>query len=151
MTHYCLHCCMPTEAALLTDMTMGNGDLNLVQEVHESQRADAANSLVYEANLRLLLDQLADVPDAHRAAAFVCCAVLALPDGRTLARHGRFEGSLTRAPRGSNGFGYDPIFEVAGTGRTFAEMPLAEKKQHGHRGKAFSLLEPKLRQLLEAS
>ena len=43
------------------------------------------------------------------------------------------------------------IRDSAGTGRTFAEMPLAEKKQHGHRGKAFSLLEPKLRQLLEAS
>ena len=53
-------------------------------------------------------------------------------------------------PRGDQGFGYDPIFEVEGTGLTFAEMPLAEKKQHGHRGRAFTALEPQLRQLLES-
>ena len=92
------------------------------------------------ANLQLLLDQLADVPDAHRAAAFVCCAVLALPDGRTLSRHGRFEGSLTRAPRGSNGFGYDPILQVAGRSETAAELDPAEKNAISHRGIAFRAL-----------
>ena len=64
---------------------------------------------------------------------------------------GRCDGLITAAPRGDQGFGCDPIFEVAGTSRTFAEMPLAEKKQHGHRGKAFSLLEPQLRHLLQAT
>ena len=84
---------------------------------------------------------------------YFCAALcIAAPDGTILLEvEGRCDGLITAAPRGDQGFGYDPIFEVAGTGRTFAEMPLAEKKQHGHRGKAFSLLAPKLRQLLEAS
>ena len=58
---------------------------------------------------------------------------------------------ITSAPRGDQGFGYDPIFEVAGTGRTFAEMELAEKKSHGHRGRAVSLLEPQLAAVLQSS
>ncbi len=88
----------------------------------------------------------------QRQAYFCAALCVAAPDGTILLEvEGRCDGLITAAPRGDQGFGYDPIFEVAGTGRTFAEMPLAEKKQNGHRGKAFSLLEPKLRQLLEAS
>ena len=88
----------------------------------------------------------------QRQAYFCAALCIAATDGTILLEvEGRCDGLITAAPRGDQGFGYDPIFEVAGTGRTFAEMPLAEKKQHGHRGKAFSLLEPKLRQLLEAS
>ena len=88
----------------------------------------------------------------QRQAYFCAALCVAAPDGAILLEvEGRCDGLITATPRGDQGFGYDPIFEVAGTGRTFAEMPLAEKKQHGHRGKAFSLLEPKLRQLLDAS
>ena len=88
----------------------------------------------------------------QRQAYFCAALCVAAPDGTILLEvEGRCDGLITASPRGDQGFGYDPIFEVAGTGRTFAEMPLAEKKQHGHRGKAFSLLEPNLRQLLEAS
>lgn len=93
-----------------------------------------------EANLRLLLDQLGDVPSEHRGAAFVCCAALALPDGRSVAREGRFEGSLTYAPRGTHGFGYDPILQVAGRQVTAAELEPAEKNAISHRGKAFRAL-----------
>jgi len=100
------------------------------------------------ANLELLLAQLADVPDEHRGAAFVCCAVLALPDGRVAAREGRFPGTLTRAPRGSNGFGYDPILELAGDTRTSAELSPAEKNAISHRGQAFRALAADLRALL---
>ena len=101
-----------------------------------------------EANLRLLLAQLADVPDEHRSAAFVCCAVLALPDGRTLAREGVFPGTLTREPRGENGFGYDPILQVAGRDETSAELPAAEKNAISHRGKAFRALAEVMPELL---
>ena len=88
----------------------------------------------------------------QRKAYFCAALCIAAPDGTILLEvEGRCDGLITAAPRGDQGFGYDPIFEVEGTGRTFAEMPLAEKKQHGHRGKAFSLLEPKLHQLLQAS
>ena len=90
---------------------------------------------------------------SNQREAYLCAALcIAAPDGTILLEvEGRCDGLITASPRGDQGFGYDPIFEVAGTGRTFAEMPLAEKKQHGHRGKAFTLLEPKLLQLLEAS
>ncbi len=100
------------------------------------------------ANLQLLLDQLADVRDEHRGAAFVCAAVLAMPDGTVCRAEGRFEGTLTRAPRGTNGFGYDPILQVAGDTRTSAELPPAEKNAISHRGKAFRALVPDLRRHL---
>ena len=88
----------------------------------------------------------------QRQAHFCAALCIAAPDGSVLLEvEGRCDGLITASPRGKQGFGYDPIFEVAGTGRTFAEMPLAEKKQHGHRGRAFSLLEPQLRHLLQAT
>ena len=88
----------------------------------------------------------------QRQAHFCAALCIAAPDGSVLLEvEGRCDGLITASPRGEQGFGYDPIFEVAGTGRTFAEMHLAEKKQHGHRGRAFSLLEPQLRHLLQAT
>ena len=62
------------------------------------------------ANLELLLAQLADVPDEHRAAAFVCAAALVLPDGREWVARAA-SGTITREPRGTGGFGYDPILQ----------------------------------------
>ena len=97
------------------------------------------------ANLELLLAQLADVPDAHRGAGFVCAAALALPGRPVLVEEGHFRGMLTRAPRGSNGFGYDPILQVAGDARTSAELSPAEKNARSHRGAAFRALIPHLR------
>lgn len=84
-----------------------------------------------------------------RSAHFCAALCVAAPDGSVLLEvEGRCEGRITLTPRGDQGFGYDPIFEVEGTNRTFAEMSLQEKKAHGHRGRAFTLLEPQLRQLL---
>ena len=101
-----------------------------------------------EANLRLLLEQIEDVPDERRGAAFVCAAAAAAPDGRDVVVEGRMEGSLTRSPRGENGFGYDPIFVPAGERRTTAEMSAAEKDAKSHRGAAFRALSPLLVDLL---
>ena len=100
------------------------------------------------ANLELLLAQLADVKDEHRAAAFVCAAVLALPDGTVRATEGRFPGRLAREPRGENGFGYDPILGVEGDTRHAAELSPEEKNAVSHRGKAFRAMVPHLRELL---
>lgn len=100
------------------------------------------------ANLRLLLAQLADVPDEHRGAAFHCAAVIALPDGTTVCREGDFRGALTREPRGSGGFGYDPIFQVEGRTETSAEISAEEKNRISHRGKAFRALAPEVARLL---
>ncbi|SNT09264.1 XTP/dITP diphosphohydrolase [Micrococcales bacterium KH10] len=93
-----------------------------------------------QANLDLLLAQLADVPDAHRQAAFVCAAALVLPDGTEIVRLGRLEGTLLREPRGAGGFGYDPILRPAGETRSCAELSAAEKNAISHRGQAFRLL-----------
>lgn len=103
------------------------------------------------ANLELLLGQLYDVPDQHRAAAFVCAAVLALPDGTVVVREGRMPGSLSREPRGDNGFGYDPILVVEGDSRTSAELTFEEKNAISHRGKAFRALADDLRKVFTDS
>ena len=85
----------------------------------------------------------------NRTARFCAALCVAAPDGRLLLEvEGQCKGWITRSPRGDQGFGYDPIFEVDGTQKTFAEMSLKEKKAVGHRGRAFTLLEPRLRQLL---
>lgn len=89
------------------------------------------------ANLNLVLAQISDVDDAHRGAAFVCAAALVLPDGREFTVEADMTGRLIRAPRGSGGFGYDPIFVPDGDSRTSAEMSPAEKDAISHRGKAF--------------
>lgn len=93
-------------------------------------------------NLQLLLEQLADVPVEHRAAQFVCAAVAVWPDGREEVELGSVSGMLTFAPRGENGFGYDPIFEVVTDDgpRTTAELTSAEKHAISHRGRAFRAL-----------
>jgi XTP/dITP diphosphohydrolase len=95
-----------------------------------------------ENNLRLVLEQVADVPDERRGAAFVCAAVLVTPDGTEQVVRGTVTGTLRRDPRGTNGFGYDPIFVPAGETRTTAEMAPAEKDAISHRGKAFRALAP---------
>ena len=95
-----------------------------------------------EANLRLLLGQLADVPAGERGAQFVCVAALVLPAGGEHLAEGTVRGRLTRAPRGSNGFGYDPIFVPDGFEVTTAQLSAAEKDQISHRGKALRALAP---------
>lgn len=100
-----------------------------------------------EANLSLLLAQLNDVPDTRRAAAFVCAAALATPDGHEVVEEGRLPGHLLRDRRGAGGFGYDPIFVPEGDTRTTAEMSAVEKNAISHRGRAFTALARHLRQL----
>ncbi len=92
------------------------------------------------ANVDLLLRQLGDVPDEQLGAAFVCAVVLVLPDGREWTVHGEMRGRLIREPRGSGGFGYDPIFVADGHTRTSAELSPAEKDAISHRGQAMRAL-----------
>jgi XTP/dITP diphosphohydrolase len=99
------------------------------------------------ANNALLLAQLADVPDEHRGAGFVCAAALALPDGRTVVREGTVRGTVAREPRGTGGFGYDPLL-VLPDGRTLAEYTPEEKHAISHRGRAFRALAEDLLALL---
>lgn len=88
------------------------------------------------ANLQLVLDQIADLPDEHRGASFVCTVALVLPGGKEHLVDGRQPGQLLREPRGDGGFGYDPIFRGDGQDRTNAELTPPEKDAISHRGKA---------------
>lgn len=97
-----------------------------------------------QANLELLLAQIGDVPDQHRQAHFACVAALALPDGTEKTWYGRMPGKILREPRGSNGFGYDPILLPDGGTRSAAELTADEKNAISHRGKAFRLLAAEL-------
>ena len=99
------------------------------------------------ANLHLVLGQLSDVVD--RGAAFVCAAAYALPDGRSEVVRGGLRGSLLREPRGTGGFGYDPIFVPVGMSVTSAELSPEMKDSISHRGQAFRALAPLLASALE--
>ena len=101
-----------------------------------------------EANLQLVLGQLADVPEPRRGAAFVCAAAFALPDGRSSVVTGTLRGTLLRAPRGIHGFGYDPIFVPSELSVTSAELTAQEKDAISHRGQAFRALAPLLAEAL---
>jgi len=100
------------------------------------------------ANLELVLAQLADVPEEHLGASFVSAAALARPDGREVVVEGVWPGRMVRTPRGSNGFGYDPIFVPDGETRTSAELSDEEKDAASHRGRALRALLPALRELV---
>ncbi len=94
------------------------------------------------ANLQLVLEQLADTPDERLGATFVCAAALVTPAGAENVVEGRMPGRLVREPKGTNGFGYDPIFVADGFDVTNAELPPEEKDAISHRGRALRALLP---------
>ena len=96
------------------------------------------------ANLELVLAQVADVPDVRLGARFTCAAALVVPgaSAREWVVTGEVEGRLVRKPRGTGGFGYDPIFLPDGFGQTTAEMTDEAKDAISHRGRAFRALAP---------
>tara|TARA_B100000475_G_scaffold553_1_gene550 strand:+ start:2646 stop:3227 length:582 start_codon:yes stop_codon:yes gene_type:complete len=137
--------CVTGEWALADDSGLSVDALDGAPGVHSARYANSDPE-----RIQRLLNALQNC--SEREAHFCAALCIAAPDGRVLLEvEGRCQGRITTAPRGDQGFGYDPIFEVKDTGLTFAEMALAEKKQHGHRGRAFTALEPKLRKLLATS
>ena len=103
-------------------------------KLHNAGEGDADNN-------RLLLRQLKGVPDEKRTGRFVCVLALADSDGRIiLTARGTVEGRILRAPRGSNGFGYDPLFLIDSLRKTTAELSPEDKHQVSHRGKALRQL-----------
>ena len=97
------------------------------------------------ANNAKLLRELEQVPDAGRTARFLCVLCIAREDGTIVAEsRGAFDGVIGRAPRGTNGFGYDPLL-VLPDGRTSAELSPAEKNARSHRGNALRAMVAKLR------
>jgi XTP/dITP diphosphohydrolase len=101
-----------------------------------------------QANLDLVLAQTAEIPDESRGAHFVCAAALVLPSGEERVVVGRLDGRLAHAPRGTGGFGYDPIFVPVNDDRTTAEMTPSEKDAISHRGRALRAVAPMVSLLL---
>ncbi|MCP9775809.1 RdgB/HAM1 family non-canonical purine NTP pyrophosphatase [Cyanobium sp. WAJ14-Wanaka] len=116
--------------------------------VHSSRYADSDR-----ARIQRLLGELQQVQittdSENRRAEFVAALAISDPSGNVLIEvEGRCPGEILKSPRGEGGFGYDPIFYVSEATQTFAEMDKAVKSNIGHRGRAFSLLLPKLRALM---
>jgi XTP/dITP diphosphohydrolase len=103
-----------------------------------------------DANTALLLDQIADVPDERRGGAFVCAAALVTPDGAERVLEREWRGTVIREKRGTNGFGYDPVFVPEGLTVTSAELAPEEKDARSHRGQAFAALVPVIAEVLGA-
>jgi len=95
-----------------------------------------------EDNVEKLLDALAGSEGAARAARYVSELVLLTPDGRELRGTGTLEGEIAREPRGSEGFGYDPVFVPTGETRTVAELGDEWKRAHSHRASAARAILP---------
>jgi XTP/dITP diphosphohydrolase len=101
-----------------------------------SGRSDLRGAELDRANNALLLERLAGIPDAERTGRYVCAVALVLPGGSERVSIGTCEGVVLAAPRGSGGFGYDPLFLVPEAGSTFGELSPADKDRLSHRGKA---------------
>ncbi len=99
--------------------------------------------------IKKLLKELEGVSEDKRGARYVCSAVLALPDGNRFISEGTVEGRITLAPRGSVGFGYDPVFYVQEYGKTMAELPIEVKNRISHRGKAITGLRERILKCLK--
>ncbi|MFL5245200.1 MAG: RdgB/HAM1 family non-canonical purine NTP pyrophosphatase [Gemmataceae bacterium] len=100
------------------------------------------------ANNQRLLAELAPLPEDRRAAYYVCTAALATPEGETvISVEGRCHGIIIREPRGTGGFGYDPLFLIPEYHRTFGELSPRVKHALSHRARALAKLRPHLRQI----
>ena len=135
-------------------VSQGTGNLSLADDSGLSVEALGGAPGIYSARyassdkerIEKLLAELK--PFSNRKAKFECALCMAIGEKVLIEVSGFCEGLITFFPRGKNGFGYDPIFEVSLVGETFAEMNHEKKKNIGHRGNAFKLLKPELKKLL---
>jgi XTP/dITP diphosphohydrolase len=138
---YCAASGLPT---LADDSGIVVDALNGEPGIHSARYAPTS-----EARNRKLLQMLDGVPYERRTARFVCVVALVTPDQITVTAEGRVEGHVGTEPRGTNGFGYDPIF-VLDSGLTTAELAPADKNAISHRGRALAKIYPILRCLFGA-
>jgi XTP/dITP diphosphohydrolase len=141
--------CVPGEIVVADDSGLEIDALNGAPGVHSARYAapDLHNKQPHEADINTddeannarVLRELKDVPAGRRSGRFVC-VLAAARDGQTLATfRGMAEGIILDAPRGVNGFGYDPLFYFPQINKTFAELTPEEKSRYSHRGAAFRL------------
>jgi XTP/dITP diphosphohydrolase len=132
----------PGEIVVADDSGLEIDALNGAPGVHSARYAadipeQAGANTDDEANNARVLRELKNVPSAQRSGRFVC-VLAAARDGKTLATfRGTAEGIILESPRGTNGFGYDPLFYFPQIDKTFAELSAEEKSQYSHRGAAF--------------
>lgn len=98
----------------------------------------------YSIKNQSIIDKLKDVPFEQRTARFCCAFACVFPDGSEIDTFATYEGHVAYEAKGSNGFGYDPIFLVPGYNQTDAELPVEVKNTIGHRAKALKMLREKL-------
>ena len=111
-----------------------------------SARYGFDDSLDDWGRLELLLKNTEHVPDGQRQAQFVCVITMVTPEGLTIQARGEIHGELARAPKGENGFGYDPIFYYPPLGMTTAELSPEIKNQVSHRANALNIFNQKLKE-----
>lgn len=138
---------MPTladDSGLLVDALDGGPGVRTKRFAldHGAVPAGTSGKTLDEANNRLLLQKLGDTD--QRGAHYMSAVALATPP-RELTAVGTVRGDILRAPRGSGGFGYDPLFQLPELQKTFAELTLAEKNAHSHRARAMRAIAPHLR------
>ena len=131
--------------ALADDSGIAVDALNGAPGVY-SARYGFDDSLDDWGRLRLLLKNTENVPDGQRQAQFVCVITLMTPDGQVIQARGEVHGELLRAPAGTGGFGYDPIFYYPPLGKTLAEVAPEEKNQVSHRARALKVLYEKMKE-----
>ena len=131
--------------ALADDSGIAVDALNGAPGVY-SARYGFDDSLDDHGRMMLLLKNTEQVPDDQRQAQFVCVITLVTPEGEVIQARGEVHGTLTREPRGENGFGYDPIFFYPPMGMTTAELPPEVKNRVSHRANALKLMYEKLKE-----
>ena len=128
-------------AAIADDSGLMVDALNGAPGVYSARYGNLTNDADRTA---YLLKNLENVPDAQRTARFVSVITACFPDGRVIQARGECPGIITRSPRGSGGFGYDPVFLVPELGATFSELSPEDKNRISHRGRALRLFAQKL-------
>lgn len=109
-----------------------------------SARYGGSHDRTDEERYRYLLSNLENVPDEKRGAKFVSVITLLYPDGHAIVARGECPGTILHAPRGENGFGYDPVFFVTGEGKSMAELSPERKNEISHRARALQVLAARL-------
>ena len=126
------------EAAVADDTGLAVDALDGAPGVYSARFA--GDEATYADNVAKLLRELAGVPPEQRTARFRTVCLAAWPDGTEMSADGILEGTITDAPRGTNGFGYDPVFLPKGETRTYAELSDEEKNAISHRARAVRVL-----------
>ncbi len=144
------HWALADDSGLQVDALGGDPGVRSARYAADRVPPTAGREQIDQANNAKLLNQLRDVPDAQRTGRFVCFIALADPRGVLVEASGTVEGCILHAPRGENGFGYDPLFYIPDLGHTTAELPAERKNAISHRGQALRAFAERLREMLAA-